>query len=203
MSLSRTRPLKPSGERAVPRLSHPSKEAVAEHLTRYGFATAHANRLRVLDVCCGVGYGAAMMATVANEVVGFDVSEKAIEYARAHYSRPNVRFEVADIFDWHEGDFDLAVAFEALEHVRDGEGFIGVLHRALKPGGRLILSTPMPGRCRPGAGYHVRCYELQELVELLFGRFGGSILRQREAAIGPGLLNADFFIFIGARGEKL
>jgi len=52
---------------------------------------------------------------------------------------------VGDICDWHalglaRGSFDAIVAFEVLEHV----DFLDAAHALLRPGGRLLLSTPAP-----------------------------------------------------------
>lgn len=183
-----------TGERCIPGLT--PEPALSEHLARYRFAQRYAFGRRVLDACCGVGYGSAMLAEVAAEVVGFDRSEEAIGYASEHYARPNLRFEVADILEWWEGDFELAVAFEALEHVEDGQHFVERLHWALRPGGQLLLSVPSWSGCWRSP-FHLRCYRMEELHALL-ARFTGYWLGQKRDAIGLKIA-PDYHLFVGER----
>ncbi|GAA3317265.1 hypothetical protein GCM10020331_015500 [Ectobacillus funiculus] len=48
------------------------------------------------------------------------------------------------------GLFDTILSFETIEHVQDDQLFMNNLYRMLKPGGRLILSSPF-GRGRGDA----------------------------------------------------
>ena len=70
----------------------------SEHRQRYEFAAALCSGQRVLDLCCGSGYGSAILAARAREVVGVDNDAATIETARATIAReaPNVSFELAD-----------------------------------------------------------------------------------------------------------
>jgi SAM-dependent methyltransferase len=64
------------------------------------------------------------------------------------------------------GHFDLAGAFEVLEHVEDDRGLLGELARVIKSGGRFIMSVPIGMRFyTPFDRYvgHVRRYEPDEL----------------------------------------
>jgi len=56
---------------------------VYEHYHRYLFAAALASGRRVLDLATGEGYGAAVLATQADEVVAVDIDDSTIEHARA------------------------------------------------------------------------------------------------------------------------
>src|SRR5687768_2807732 len=53
------------------------------HLKAYEEAAAYAAGRDVLDVGCNTGYGTMRFLDVARRVVGVDVSERAIEVARA------------------------------------------------------------------------------------------------------------------------
>ena len=64
----------------------------AEHIARYMFI-GNVQGKRVLDVGCGVGYGADYLAKKgAAEVVGVDYSDEALTYAKEHYIAPNLAF---------------------------------------------------------------------------------------------------------------
>ena len=145
-------------ERIVPDETEPG--IVALHLKRYEFALPYCRGATVLDAGCGVGYGTAHLAQVAERVVGVDVSHDAVSYARAHYAGANVEFHVADVLElpFADDSFDVVCSFEIVEHVADAERFVTELARVLKPGGRLVLSTPRADdpNVRPDNPFHER-----------------------------------------------
>jgi len=116
----------------------------AWHRARYEFALPLVAGKRVLDVGCGEGYGAALLAERAREVVGVDYSPAAIEHARAAYRAPNLRFERMDAtaLEPELGTFDVVTCFEVIEHLADDEALLAGIARVLAPGGSLVLSTP-------------------------------------------------------------
>ena len=133
-------------ERIVPGEAEAGVDAV--HLKRYEFAAPLCAGRRVLDAGCGVGYGAARLAARAGSVVGVDVSDDAIAYARAHYGAPNLSFAVMDVtaLALESASFDIACSFETIEHVDDAERAVGELARILCDDGLLVVSTPQVER---------------------------------------------------------
>lgn len=129
-------------ERIVPDETSPGPLAI--HEKRYRFALPYCAGKRALDAACGVGYGSALLATEAAEVVGLDLSEDAIAYARSRYARPNVEFRVDDLQSPNLDDrsFDVVCSFETLEHLPDRDAFLGHVARVLRDDGVLVLSTP-------------------------------------------------------------
>lgn len=162
-----------TGERVIPELMKPMNGMLLEHLARYYFALPYVKRGRVLDIACGAGYGAHMVAKACKkdieEVVGVDVDPEAVEYARRTYYHPLTRFEVGDALDGglpeRLGQFDVILSFETIEHVADDRGFLEVLYRMLKPGGTLVLSTPF------GAGRGQPTLEKFHVCQLTEGEF--------------------------------
>jgi len=71
-----------TGERLVPGKSPPELEA--EHRARYEFAKKFVERMRVLDLGCGEGYGSIMLSEVAQSVVGVDRDIQAINHAKGN-----------------------------------------------------------------------------------------------------------------------
>jgi ubiquinone/menaquinone biosynthesis C-methylase UbiE len=100
---------------------------------------------RVLDVGCGPGfYASELLDQVGAEgsVVALDASPQMLAVA-AHRceGRPNVSFHQADATSLpvDDGGFDGAISVQVLEYVADVEAALGELHRALRPGGRVVL----------------------------------------------------------------
>lgn len=129
-------------ERIVPDETAPG--ILALHLKRYEFARPHCVDAEVLDAGCGVGYGSSYLAEVASHVVGVDVSEEAIAYARQRYGGPNVEFVVGDLtaLEFDDASFDVVCSFETIEHVEDVERYLGQIARVLRSDGIFVVSTP-------------------------------------------------------------
>ena len=129
-------------ERIVPDETAPG--ILALHLKRYEFARPHCVDAEVLDAGCGVGYGSAYLAEVASRVVGVDVSEDAIAYARERYGRPNLEFVVGDLLalEFDGASFDAVCSFETIEHVEDVERYLAEISRVLRADGIFAVSTP-------------------------------------------------------------
>ncbi len=105
------------------------------------------SRSRVLDAGCGNGTFVQALFEQGYDVCGTDLSEKGIEHARS-LGMPG-RFEVASVYDnlleLFGQPFDAIVSLEVVEHLYDPQTFAQRVHQALKPGGRLIVSTPYHG----------------------------------------------------------
>jgi SAM-dependent methyltransferase len=132
-----------TGERAVP--WSPDVNVIYEHFHRYLWAQALVDGRRVMDVGSGEGYGSALLASSAREVVGIDVDPTTVEHSRLNYGARNLTFETASATDLsHIADdsFDAVVAFEILEHVDDQKAMLAEIGRVLRDEGLLIMSTP-------------------------------------------------------------
>jgi SAM-dependent methyltransferase len=160
-------------ERIIPDETEPG--VVALHLKRYTFALPYCRDRDVLDVACGVGYGSAQLAAVARAVVGGDVSEDAIAYARRRYSCPNVAFRVLDAGDlpFDDDTFDCVVSFETIEHLDDRDAYLREVSRVIRPEGLYIVSTPRVERTteHPDNPFHRVEYSEQDFRALLERHF--------------------------------
>lgn len=98
----------------------------------------------ILDVGCGNGWLAKAMVDDQTTVLSMDISSRnPVETLKRH---PHSRHEalIADVFHLPiaENSLDYVVASEIMEHVPDPELFIQKLLFVLKPGGKLIITTP-------------------------------------------------------------
>jgi SAM-dependent methyltransferase len=95
---------------------------------------------RVLDLGCR--YGALTRAYAeGNDVVGVDVDRDAL----AEAAKLGIKTRWADVeqpLPFEDESFDVVVAGELLEHVRDPGRLVAEARRLLRPGGRLVGSVP-------------------------------------------------------------
>jgi SAM-dependent methyltransferase len=136
----------------------------------------------ILDAGCGQAVFSFELAKrhPDAQVLGIDMDERLVARATDVARRAgltNCRFEVGDVtkLDF-DGEFDLVVSVDNLEHVEDDVTAMRGLRRALKPGGRAVVHVPgyerrwlmfgrrvnfdVPGHVRPG-------YHTDELVKKL------------------------------------
>ncbi|MER7397578.1 class I SAM-dependent methyltransferase [Streptomyces sp. NPDC000151] len=105
-------------------------------LRRYGSGP------RVLDIGCGTGRDAAYLHQVGRSVVGADLSEAMLAYARTHH--PGPAYVRADLraFRFPARSFDAVVCLDsALLYCHtdaDLDGFLASCRRSLAPGGLLV-----------------------------------------------------------------
>ena len=185
-----------TGERMIP--GKASEESECEHLARYVFALPHIKGLRTLDAGCGDGYGSALLAESASEVVGIDISSAAIERASNKYKRPNLGFKVMDVrvIAFDSSSFDAVVGYEVFEHIHTPQNMIEGARRVLTDKGIFIVSTPNGALIKSGLPnpFHVREYRLDEFNSILteyfpedvfeYERYGQFNLRRRGGRTG-------------------
>lgn len=127
---------------AMPEDSRPSDLALR---ARFLLAAVRAGD-RVLDLGCGDGSFAAELTRHGAAVVAADVAELALARARERVPGLDARLIDCD-GEWALPDagFDVVWAGEVLEHVADTAAWLSEVRRVLRPGGRLLLSTPAHG----------------------------------------------------------
>ncbi len=116
-------------------------------LERHNFVQQFVKNKVVLDTCCGVGWGTYKFSKDAKEVYGVDISPEAIQYAKNHYRRENLVFNVMNVsrLRFSHNQFDITTALESIEHFsyRDGKRYLEEIRCVLKPDGLLVGTTPV------------------------------------------------------------
>lgn len=123
-------------------------------LDRWRWLKARLPRTRngefLLDVGCGSGAFTIGAALRGYESLGLSWDERnqnvAAERARICGAR-SASFEVMDVRNLHEradlvGKVDVVICLENIEHIIDDEKLLRDMSACLKPGGRLLLTTP-------------------------------------------------------------
>jgi len=141
-----------------------------EHRHRYEFVRPACAGARVLDLCCGTGYGSAIIAEVAASVVGVDRDTAAVDTAQACIAAENVSFTAADALDYvrtlEADDVDLVVCFEGLEHLPDVEEVVKHLARLVAGGVGLVASAPNSATFEEENEFHLTDFDLPAFREL-------------------------------------
>ena len=98
---------------------------------------------RVLDVGCGPGYFLTAAQKMGFDVYGIDPSEYIVKRASGQWG-DRIQRGLIETANYESDSFDLVVAFDTFEHVYDPKRFLTAVHRVLKPGGIIAITTPDP-----------------------------------------------------------
>ena len=147
--------------------------------------------MRVLDIGCGNGRHAFESLRRGADVVATDLDEAALAEVAAMGAAMEAAGEVprggslrtvradARHLPFKDGEFDVVIAAEVLEHIHDDSAAIAELRRVLRPGGLIAVTVPRwwPERVcwalsreyHDVPGGHVRVYRRRQLAERLRG----------------------------------
>jgi len=136
---------------------------------------------RLLDAGCGDGRALELLRSRSSGAVGVDISWNALQAAQR--SAPTGRWVCAALdrdLPFADGSFDVVLCCEVIEHLLDVPAALRALHRVLRPGGLLFLSTPYHGLAKnlalavfgfdrhfDPAGPHIRFFTVRSLTKLL------------------------------------
>jgi len=127
---------------------------------------------RVADIGCGPGVFTRYLCRNANFVFAGDVDRKSLVRTFARHAREkNLAALVmrANQLPFRDSSLDTVLFLEVLEHLDDDAGALRDIARILNPGGKLVLSVPVP----PGEidvdefGHKREGYILGDLLRLL------------------------------------
>lgn len=198
-------PLALTGERTLPDVPE-ENYWFRRHLVVYEWIAARVAGLRVIDMACGEGYGADVLARSAQSVVGVDANPEAHEHARLRYRRANLRF-ARELVDTFSEAADAVVFLQTVEHLQDPAATLAHFRalaadgQASAGGGLVFVSTPNvltlapKGAERSGNPWHVHEYRAEEFERLcrscfsevsMYGLHHARMLRAHELALRLG-----------------
>lgn len=101
--------------------------------------------LTMLDIGCGGGIATEPLARLGGTVTGIDAGAEVIKTATAHAEKMHleIKYQNTTVEQLAETDaqYDVVMALEVIEHVKDYKLFLSETIKLLKPTGLLILST--------------------------------------------------------------
>lgn len=106
---------------------------------------------QVLELGCGSGSTALLLAGDVAEYTASDISERMVAVGRAKAASENVdklTFVQAAVSEVPAGPYDKVLAFNLLHLIEDLDGALQHIHSLVKPGGLLISKS----FCRPQGG---------------------------------------------------
>lgn len=189
-------PLELTGERTLPDVPE-ENYWFRRHLVVYEWIAARVRGLRAIDMACGEGYGADVLARTAASVVGVDANPEAHEHARLRYRAANLRF-ARDLVETFAEPADAVVFLQTIEHLQDPgaalDHFASLVADAAREAvslepvapvagaetvrpGTVIVSTPNvltlapAGESRSGNPWHVHEYRVEEFDALCRAHF--------------------------------
>jgi SAM-dependent methyltransferase len=189
-------PLELTGERTLPDVPE-ENYWFRRHLAVYEWIAERCQGLRVVDLACGEGYGADVLARGAADVIGVDANPEAHEHARRRYVRRNLRFERGLVEEFDQ-ERDAVVFLQTIEHIHEPGR---LLERIARVAPLAYISTPNrltlapPGAEKSDNPWHLREYDLGQYRQLLephfsevevLGLFHSRKLRVHEVAIRAG-----------------
>ncbi|WP_033291969.1 class I SAM-dependent methyltransferase [Amycolatopsis jejuensis] len=201
-----------TGERTVPGLPE-ENYWFRRHEAAYFALLPHCADAMVLEAGCGEGYGASLIARKARQVLALDYDVPTTEHVARRY--PDVAVARANLayLPVRDGSVDVVANFQVIEHLWDQDGFLAECFRVLRPGGKLLVTTPnrltfTPDSDTPLNPFHTRELAPSELDGLLraagfsmatlHGLHHSESLRAVENRHGGSLIDAQLAVVMGS-----
>ncbi|TLW92154.1 class I SAM-dependent methyltransferase [Saccharomonospora piscinae] len=201
-----------TGERTVPDVAE-ENYWFRRHEAAYLALEPFCRDAVVLEAGCGEGYGAALLARSADRVIALDYDAPTTSHVARRYSAPHaVRGNLA-FLPLRTASVDVIANLQVIEHLWDQEAFLAECRRVLRPGGRLLVTTPnrltfTPDSDTPLNPFHTRELAPSELdtllhgagfaVESLRGLRHGTALAVLDRRHGGSLIDAQLAVVLGS-----
>jgi len=151
-------------------------------------------KARILEIGCGNGSVLAFLKQHGLNIEGGDIFLEGLNFCRQRAGTAPL-YQIDILALPFLNDFDIIGLFDVLEHIGDDEKALSEVHRALKPGGKLLLTVPAHKflwSYFDEASAHQRRYSRKEIIAKL--ERNGFIIKKASFYIS--LL---FPLFLGAR----
>jgi len=135
-------------------------------------------RGRVADIGFGTGFGMHLLAANAKQVIGYEIDEEALRFARDVFPFKNMSFEYGDIIKGISCEpFNYIIMVDVIEHLKKPEIALKNIKLMMAKGGTFICSTPNRLSRYRKSENHVREFAPKELEGILKRHFVSVSLR--------------------------
>jgi len=97
---------------------------------------------RIIEIGSGLGYFTYALKKAGYNIIGLDISEKAVENAKQRYGDFYISGDLYKYSIENSGLYDLVILTEVIEHIEDISSFISALSKLIQPKGQIIITTP-------------------------------------------------------------
>lgn len=128
---------------------------LSRHLFAYVQAIEYIGDV-VLELGCGNGYG---MNLLADRCLSYTAIDKCLP-GKLQLNAKTALFKSKLPFLGNIGNnsFDTVICFQVIEHIKNDSKLLSEIYRVLKPGGKLLLTTPNIDMSLTRNPYHIREY---------------------------------------------
>ncbi|MCK5776340.1 MAG: class I SAM-dependent methyltransferase, partial [Bacteroidales bacterium] len=123
---------------------------------------------KVLEIGCGEGYGMSILAPKSTKYLAIDKYKTTIDPTLPDFKK--IKFKqmtIPPFIGIEDSSFDYVVSFQVIEHIEEDDFFSREIFRVLKPGGKLILTTPNIKMSLTRNPWHIREYTRHGLSNVL------------------------------------
>lgn len=102
----------------------------------------------ILDIACGQGRYFPVLETAfpGAKIIGLDIAEAGVQKAKTAFPQYDYGVSTCENIALADNSVDFVFSIETLEHVNDADKTVQEWARILKPGGKLLFTTPCANR---------------------------------------------------------